>query len=555
MLSSFSESEVALGLVLNWHGTKRQPAFSDDVVPVGNVPFDARANAQRELEDTRRANLELEHRHRVVQSALDNYQSLLDKFPTLALSGMTQPVSRATFKQANQAFVALETARREVINAMSAHRFQGDSVGFTLDFLQRWPERTETKDINQMRLQVAGDAHRHYRLHRPLFEQRHESLHRQAEGAFIQGREQLLKLAHSTQSGPLKDPQTLFVPLMGIDRHPRLMATDPTRFENIADQQRWIGTSIRSAVAGLTWEVKASSNALQACAVEFADDRRGCGEPVGLSVPLHDLLSTEGLDLHDLARVQGHVDVPQRISFGMFPLRPGMRAWDGLKEITEQANACVVRSNQVAGASQVRVRPAVWDEVAQGWRLDCPDGRPRQVVWCRPPRWKQLIDVSPKATRGGSFSALKVPVVKQIEPSTVLHDDYIVVFPQNSGIEPVYLAFKSRMAYPGVVSGQGQSVSAGWLTGNPTLNAVPVQVARLLSGHVFYRFSHLLAAFCKAVAGFPELCTSFSPADMAVLAQGQIPTGAGRFRIDFARNPLDGGDVYDLDNLLIVKSL
>ncbi len=44
------------------------------------------------------------------------------------------------------------------------------------------------------------------------------------------------------------------------------------------------------------------------------------------------------------------------------------------------------------------------------------------------------------------------------------YKDFILVFPADSGIKPLYIVMNVRLE-PGVVTGQGQDVSGTWLTG------------------------------------------------------------------------------------------
>nr|WP_273909031.1 S-type pyocin domain-containing protein [Pseudomonas fontis] len=84
--------------------------------------------------------------------------------------------------------------------------------------------------------------------------------------------------------------------------------------------------------------------------------------------------------------------------------------------------------------------------------------------------------------------AVATPVQPQIETYPALvdldFDDYIVWFPADSGLKPVYVAFRDRRDDPGVASGSGEVVSGRWLdaAARPAGAVVPVQVADQLRG-------------------------------------------------------------------------
>lgn len=140
------------------------------------------------------------------------------------------------------------------------------------------------------------------------------------------------------------------------------------------------------------------------------------------------------------------------------------------------------------------------------------------------------------------------------------YKDFILVFPADSGIKPLYIVMNVRLD-PGTVTGQGQDVSGIWLAGaGAGLGAaIPTRIADQLRGKSFASFDAFRKAFWKAVATDPELSSQFNPDNIKRLSKGLSPTTRMKDqlgkRISFELHHLDtiadGGAVYDVDNLRV----
>lgn len=121
-------------------------------------------------------------------------------------------------------------------------------------------------------------------------------------------------------------------------------------------------------------------------------------------------------------------------------------------------------------------------------------------------------------------------------------NDYILVFPADSGIKPIYVYLKTARDEPGVATGKGETLSGSekWLEAASTgLGApVPSQIADKLRGQEFSNFDAFRAAFWKAVAADPELSLQFKPSNLdrmqslnVTLLEQHVP-GELRYAID-----------------------
>ncbi|WP_248161220.1 S-type pyocin domain-containing protein [Pseudomonas sp. W15Feb34] len=141
-------------------------------------------------------------------------------------------------------------------------------------------------------------------------------------------------------------------------------------------------------------------------------------------------------------------------------------------------------------------------------------------------------------------------------------DDFITVFPVNSGLPPIYVFFRDRREDPGVVTGNGQSITGSWLgaasqgEGSP----IPSQIADKLKGQEFKNFRAFREAFWKSIANDSELANQFNRQNLQRILNGKAPYTSelehagksGKFELHHKIFISKGGDVFDIDNIYIV---
>ncbi|MBV6827297.1 S-type pyocin domain-containing protein [Pseudomonas sp. PD9R] len=161
--------------------------------------------------------------------------------------------------------------------------------------------------------------------------------------------------------------------------------------------------------------------------------------------------------------------------------------------------------------------------------------------------------------------------VTQIEGRTDEHptcdeadtDDYILVFPAESGFDPVYImASRSGPRYePGTATGTGQAVGDNWLGSASEAGGAPVptQIADQLRGQDFRNFDKFREKFWRAVANDAELNNKLGPLNKAIMKSGYSPYaprgeqvgGREKFEIHHVHPIGRGGEVYNIDNMAI----
>lgn len=141
--------------------------------------------------------------------------------------------------------------------------------------------------------------------------------------------------------------------------------------------------------------------------------------------------------------------------------------------------------------------------------------------------------------------------------------EYIVTFPADTGISPLYLVFrKTARDESGVVTGTGEDIMGIWLEkaseglGSP----VPSQIADKLRGKEFGSFDAFREAFWTAVAEESTLLNQFSRSNQRLIKRGLAPFsvpegqvgGRQRYEIHHQQEIQYGGKVYDIDNLRVM---
>ncbi|MEF1300701.1 S-type pyocin domain-containing protein, partial [Vibrio owensii] len=153
------------------------------------------------------------------------------------------------------------------------------------------------------------------------------------------------------------------------------------------------------------------------------------------------------------------------------------------------------------------------------------------------------------------------------EIGTVLYPEeelaeYIVTFPADTGLPPLYLVFrKTARDESGVVTGNGEDITGVWLEraseglGSP----VPSQIADKLRDKEFSSFDGFRKAFWIEVSEDPILANQFVPSNKKRMKDGKAPrarfsdTVGGRrsFELHHLKEIQHGGDVYNVDNLRV----
>ncbi len=314
--------------------------------------------------------------------------------------------------------------------------------------------------------------------------------------------------------------------------------------------------AVRSAIAGLgSLAASVGAGAVVGVSALVYSSKLGNGElpdRYAFSTPLSDLAPDFAPDLHAIAAAGGTVDMPFRVS--------------SKTDANGQSEVFVVKTDGRNIPSAVRVVAASYDTGRNVYTATTSDVPPRTLTWTPIVNPGNSSTTSPAGQPEvpAYTGATVVPVEGRLDSFPGIFeagfDDYVLVFPQDSGLPPNYTMFRDRREDPGVASGVGQAVSGNWLgsasqgEGAP----VPAQIADQLRGREFRNFRAFREAFWKAVAGDPELAAQFDRSALASMKDGQSPfvkeseQVGKRVKIELHHRKYisEGGGVYEVDNIV-----
>ncbi|BBH36119.1 S-type pyocin domain-containing protein [Pseudomonas sp. St290] len=224
-------------------------------------------------------------------------------------------------------------------------------------------------------------------------------------------------------------------------------------------------------------------------------------------------------------------------------------------------------------SSEVRIRYVTLDPNTNLFTFTTEGILPRTLTWTpnNPPGDNLLGSTELPATQQ-EIKILPGARITQIEGRINEHptcddadiDDYVLVFPMESGIQPVYvMASRTGPRYePGTVTGAGAEVGEDWLGSSEHGAGAPIprEIADLLRGQDFRDFDAFREKFWRWVADDEKLSKQFSRSNLKLMRNGSAPftTPDGhagernKFEIHHIQLISKGGAVYDLDNLSIM---
>lgn len=256
------------------------------------------------------------------------------------------------------------------------------------------------------------------------------------------------------------------------------------------------------------------------------------------------------VDLAFIAGRKGTVDVTHRLT---------------LEETEGDLKTVWAKTDGVTVSTQVRVRTFAYNPNNNTFQFTRDGETKPSLVW--------TPAVTPQSS--STFTPTEAPTLPAdsgTEVSPVSHEfgdyptydlqdfeDYIAVFPDNSGLPPVYVMFKSPRYLPGVVSGFGGPIDSDWETaasknqGSPT----PSVVADALRGREYAEFRNLKKAIWREMSKLPEVIKDLNERNVELMRKGNSPVApkserkGGRiwYEIHHTSPISKGGQVYGIDNL------
>lgn len=353
--------------------------------------------------------------------------------------------------------------REAEIRVLEASEFEGRLAARRYEF---WKMRIEFKrDSARRDLSYARSEHAQwqsiaqqinviYDRYLAKLNEINQRLHRfqtDAEALLMVAQTQLVDQRYQQGTGPTQASGRLFAPFAFANARPGIFLdgglSQPLETHRVALQK-----AIRSAVAEFTWQITSGAQDHQgqyAAVLQFDFSSRAEVGRYGLSVPLLELLPIEGQDWQGLAATGADVDLPFRMSSGTYAVPPGTMS-RGLREIKTLFQVAITPTNANVLSSRVRVRAAVWNEQLKTYCITADGPVPAMVSWSAPANLETISTLTPAPEyRLGFLRSSPVPVLESFsDMAAIRFDDYVVVFPPASGMDPLYIMFRDRREYP-----------------------------------------------------------------------------------------------------------
>ncbi|MDF0729401.1 S-type pyocin domain-containing protein [Pseudomonas entomophila] len=512
-----------------------------------------------------RLNQSLENRHDY-QASKEAMSQLLTAFQRHAQDDVAEPAALAHSQ-------ALETETSDLIRARAALRKQTFLTDLNAKLLQSTPASLDHAlrfekpyapierkgELIQLKHRISDYSNQH-RTTWPSEKASSDILEAQARQAISAAFEEQLYLSTLSGRTPSNTPVT-FNAWSASTTHPLILATTRgavTHFEAI-----WAAFAQSLGKAALTLLSQAALGAMRYAPLMLYSARLGDGERMGVSVPLASM--TPGADLtHDANRRAGQtLELPLRMN---------------AVPAGEETEVYLAATDGSGVLRDVRVRQAQWDPGQGAYRFTTEGPGGATLLW-HPATPPSSLDTYDPET-GNAIPAL--PIVEDLQkhyPGSIQVprepeirtfpatpdadiDDYVIIFPADSGLAPIYVMLRNPRKIPGYSSGAGQLTSDRFLEGAITPEGAPIpsRIAEKLTGRWYAEFDRLREAFWKEVAADSAFSMHFTQGNLARMGAGLAPRSPGAervgkrtsFELHHINAVANGGAVYDLDNIVVM---
>jgi hypothetical protein len=258
------------------------------------------------------------------------------------------------------------------------------------------------------------------------------------------------------------------------------------------------------------------------------------------------------VDLGFIASRRGTVDVTHRMTF---------------EETAEELATAWVTADGVSVGTKVRVRSFIYNPGTHRYEFTRDGDTKPSLVWTPTVTPGNSSTNLPSDTRDVDhyFGAPLTPVSEALGdyPTYDAEDegDFILVFPEESGLDPVYVMLKSPRYLPGIVSGMGGATDPNWeLSASKGLGSpIPTAVADTLKDRSYAEFRSLKKAIWREISKLPEATKYMTEENIQLIRKGNSPIAPyaeqnGKnvwYEIHHISPIWKEGAVYDLDNLVI----
>ncbi len=440
-----NDSESVVHYVRDWHRQRGVVAFRDKTVPTAPRPSTPLSPIARNLADVQTIAADVAATAHRLETAFSLFAQRI-KHMSDQLNAHPDIFSREVDIQ------ALEAAQHEAVIAVRKFEFLKMRVEFAKHGAQRELTYARSEQVQwQSIVQQITATHEHYIAQLASTALRHRGLHERAETLLISAQDQLIVARNLAGSGPTQVTCTFIASLAFANKRPDiLLVNEPSGL--VTSQKVGLQNAIRSTVAEFSWQntsSEATAGNQYSGVLYFGFSSRADRQVYGLSLPLSELMPIEGQDWEHLAESENEIDLPFRMSTTIAPAKPG-KIFQGLREIKTLSQVYVTPSLGGPDVPGVRVRLAKKNERNNTFSFTAEGGTPITVLWSDSvPSTVVTSTGSAPLPRLQFVHTPRMPLLENfVDAERPRADDYIVVFPAEAGLDPLYVMFRDRSEYP-----------------------------------------------------------------------------------------------------------
>ncbi|MHC8320573.1 bacteriocin immunity protein [Pseudomonas sp. GB2N2] len=435
------EAETVVFRVRDWHRMQGRIAFKDETGFIPS-PYVRITPVQRSLAEVQKIAADVAILDQFVDQALSAFEQNLRHLRSLESVALDISEQEKNIR-------GLEATQQDSYTNTRKFAFLKMRIEFARDSVQRelkyaGPEQGQWQSIAQ---QINATYDR-YIARLTAINLHHRALHDEAETLLVAAQKILIGSRTLAGVSPARTARQVHASLVTANKRPDLLLEDELPALQFSHQVS-LQSAIRSTIAEFTWRNTSVQPAVenhQAAIVQFEFTSRADAKVFGLSVPLSELLPIEGQNWLSLAADRSEVDIPFRMGSSVAPLQSG-KIFRGLREVTSLEQVHIAASRRNVSGAGVRVRGAQRTEEPNSFSFTADGSAPISVRWSAPVAHETHIAVTPAPTRRiGVVYSSPVPTLDLItgDVEDMPIDDYIVVFPSEAGIDPLYVVFGSR---------------------------------------------------------------------------------------------------------------
>ena len=425
--SNTNSPESVVHYVRTWHHQQGISAFKGEDISAAKTPVAPLTPLARSLAEVEKITADVAISGQVVEEAFSVFAQQINNL-------RSQQNTHPDTHQNEAGIRILEDAQHETQIAVRKYEFWKMRVAFVQSGAQRNLTYARSEQAQwQSLVQRINATQERYISRLASISLRHRALHDEAEALLMAASQRLIDSRGSNQTMP-----TISASLAFADKRPDLLLTGGSS-ALLASQQKDLLNAIRSVVAEFSWQNTSGepdTGNRQAAVMSFAFSSRADTQVYGLSVPLSELLPIEGQDWQHLAASEAEVDVPFRMSTATIPAQPG-KMFQGLREIKTLSQVSLSACRGYQSISGVRVRAVTQDQHLNSFSFTSEGVAAIAVHWST-----TVALESVHSRRIGFVRSASAPTIEAFaDEAHGRFDDYILVFPVESGLDPIYIVF------------------------------------------------------------------------------------------------------------------